>query len=146
MKQLTRSLVPVLVVLSLGLVAPSARAQAPTPPRTAGPAVSPYLNLLRRGSDPAINYYGLVRPQVDFRNSIQNLQQQVSAQAAGTGLEGQAAGLPPTGHAVQFMSYGGYFGRSLIGSAGRAPGASASSASPGPQTRSGHTSSRPAGR
>jgi hypothetical protein len=41
-----------------------------TPPPT--PAVSPYLNLLNTG-DPAINYYGLVRPQFATNRALQNL-------------------------------------------------------------------------
>jgi len=59
----------------------TAPAQAQVPYRPGGylpPAYSPYLNLLRQGN-PAINYYGLVRPQIDFRNQIQGLQQLTAA-------------------------------------------------------------------
>ncbi len=33
----------------------------------AQPTVSPYINLLRRGNSTALNYYGLVRPEQEFR-------------------------------------------------------------------------------
>jgi hypothetical protein len=78
------------------------------------PAVSPFLNLFRPGTNPAINYYGLVRPEIEFRGSIAGLQQQVGTLGAATTLEAQAAApLPTTGHSVAFGNYGGYFGRSL---------------------------------
>src|SRR5262245_34958533 len=34
------------------------------------PAVSPYLNILGRGNNPAINYYGITRPQIELRNAL----------------------------------------------------------------------------
>lgn len=40
------------------------------------PAFSPYLNLARRDVNPAINYFGIVRPQLQFASSIQALQSQ----------------------------------------------------------------------
>ncbi len=56
----------------------SASAQLPLPgqgnvPNT-GPAVSPYLNLLRRGTSPGVNYYGIVKPQLDMQNALRGLQ------------------------------------------------------------------------
>src|SRR5580658_10364261 len=58
-------------------------------PQSNGPAVSPYLNLLRSGSSQAVNYYGLVRPAIDTQSSISNLQQQVTdLPAPGTGMGG----------------------------------------------------------
>src|SRR5262245_33245992 len=51
------------------------------PPFTSRPTVSPYLNLLRRGGSPALNYYTLVRPQNQFYQSLQQLQQDVGANA-----------------------------------------------------------------
>lgn len=72
-------------------------------------AVSPYLNLLR-GGNPAINYYGLVRPQQNFTNSINSLQagQQALANQL-PALAAEAAGPPPTGHPATFLNYSGYF-------------------------------------
>jgi hypothetical protein len=66
----------------LALSAGAARAQFGyySPPQTSPfprAPISPYLNLAR-GGNPAINYYGLVRPQVEFQQSIFGLQQQVS--------------------------------------------------------------------
>ena len=73
----------------------------------ARPAVSPYLNLLRSGN-PAVNYYGLVRPQQDTISSLQQLQQQADY---GQGLGGDnTATLPTTGHAARFGNYSHYFG------------------------------------
>jgi hypothetical protein len=108
-----KHLLPLLFAAGM-LLAPgmAARAQGPyvrpavSPNPT--PPVSPYLNLLRSGSSPAINYFGLVRPEIDFRNSLQQIQQQIS------GLPG-AAGYDPnaplsTGHPTQFMNYSHYFG------------------------------------
>src|SRR5262245_58747136 len=43
------------------------------------PAYSPYLNLLRPGNPAFMNYYGLVRPELDFRAAVRGLQQQVTA-------------------------------------------------------------------
>jgi hypothetical protein len=73
------------------------------------PRVSPYLNLLRGGASPGVNYYDLVRPQFQFRNSIQQLQQQVGAdQQALAGLQGPGS-TPTTGHPVGFMTHLSYF-------------------------------------
>jgi hypothetical protein len=73
----------------------------------ARPALSPYLNLAR-GGDPAINYYGLVRPEQQFASAIQQLGQQISAnQQQVNDLED--ATLPTTGHPAQFMNTSHYF-------------------------------------
>jgi hypothetical protein len=73
------------------------------------PAYSPYLNLLR-GGDPGVNYYGLVRPEIDFRNSVQNLQQQITQgfNATNQAID-QVTGLPLTGHGVVFLNTSHYF-------------------------------------
>jgi hypothetical protein len=71
------------------------------------PGFSPYLNLLRPDVNPAINYYGLVQPQLNAANAIQNLQyqqfysQSQQASAANT--------LPPTGQGAGFQTQGRYF-------------------------------------
>jgi hypothetical protein len=41
------------------------------------PPVSPYLNLLNGGGSPAVNYYGIVRPELRFQTQSQQLSQQV---------------------------------------------------------------------
>ena len=97
--------------LFVGLFATGASAQPPVGPRPLTgantPPVSPYLNLLRPGTSPAINYYGLVRPQADFRNAVQALQAQFgyAQQAAGA----QAGDPLATGHPVYFLNYSAYF-------------------------------------
>ena len=50
----------------------------PGTPGVSRPAFSPYLNLARRDVNPAINYYGIVRPQIATANALRSLQQQVA--------------------------------------------------------------------
>lgn len=100
-----------LVLLLVLLAAEPGLAQTPasSPSRRPNtrPTVSPYLNLLRRGN-PALNYHGIVRPQVEFRSNFQQLQQQLTTvgQAA---EEAREADLPTTGHPIRFMNYSQYF-------------------------------------
>jgi hypothetical protein len=87
-----------------------AHAQPPAPGGPRPPAFSPYLNLARPGSPAVLNYFGLVRPELQFRQSLNNLQQEVTANQQMIG--GLAAGdplLPATGHTAQFMNHYGYF-------------------------------------
>jgi hypothetical protein len=100
---------PLLVVwLFLASSMVDAQPPAPRPPaRQSTPSFSPYLNLLR-GGNPAINYYGLVRPELEFRGAIRQLQQQVET-IPGQGLPAAAGQLPPTGHPVQFMNLSHYY-------------------------------------
>ncbi len=96
-----------------------AAAQAPAPPPGFGqaprPQVSPYLNLLRSGNPGYLNYYGLVRPQQEFQQGLQGLQQEVGAvqsalgQPFGADLGQQQPLLPGTGHRSGFLTSGGYF-------------------------------------
>jgi hypothetical protein len=90
---------------------PTASAQVPFNRPTVNPfnppVVSPFLNL-NRGGNQAINYYGLVRPQLDTAAGLQQLQrqQQVLAQ---TPTPETVGGIPVTGHPAQFMSFSHYF-------------------------------------
>jgi uncharacterized protein YqkB len=100
----------VAAIASLGvlgfLATDSAKAQALRPYGT--PAVSPYINLLRPGINPAVNYYGSVRPQLQYNTAINSLEQQVQAsRVAMTAAESQA--VPSTGHPIYFMNYQRYF-------------------------------------
>jgi hypothetical protein len=82
-------------------------AQAPGFNPSARPTFSPWLNLNRRGSNAAVNYYGIIRPQVNFSNSIQQLQQEVAlppTEATTAGSE-----LPATGHVAGFLNHNKYF-------------------------------------
>jgi hypothetical protein len=70
------------------------------------PPVSPYLNLLNQG-DPAINYYGLVRPQFAYNRALQNLGNELNYLEATP----QGGSLPPsqTGIRATFMTQYKYF-------------------------------------
>ena|SRR5665213_4636896 len=106
---------PAVIALALALAAGVVYAQAPVTPQAptqpySPPVISPYLNLLNRGN-PAINYYGIVRPEVQEQQQLQRLQFGL----ARTNAEIEAAtttgpgGLPTTGHTVGFMTQARYF-------------------------------------
>jgi len=94
------------------------------------PPVSPYLNLNRGGTQPGINYYGLVRPQQQTAQQLQNLQGQQNALAGELNLGGGmvAPGQPVptsvTGHPVYYMDYNRFFPPQGLppGGAGFGPG------------------------
>jgi hypothetical protein len=72
---------------------------------------SPYLNLLR-GGNPAVNYMGLVQPQIQAQQQFGMLQQQQQQLAR----QYQSVVAPPTnqaqvntGHQTRFMQYNQYF-------------------------------------
>src|SRR5262245_36403130 len=88
-------LLGLLLVLAAGPV--GSQGPANLNPRQ-NPKFSPYLNLLRQGSDPAINYYGIVRPEITFRSSIQRLQQEQATLGAQEQDLATYMALPPTGH------------------------------------------------
>jgi hypothetical protein len=123
------------------VVTPASRvvAQPPGLPRTASPTppYSPYLNLLRPGASPAINYYGLVRPQFQAQQSMLSLQSQIGANSQAIGnLATDEGPLPATGgKVVGFMNYGRYF-QNYRGAAGGSISAGGSSLG-GVGTRSG---------
>src|SRR4051794_16650004 len=105
---MTRPFIFSLAGLLSGVFVTAAIAQPPPAP-CGGPAVrpplSPYLNLLRQDSSPAANYLGLVRPQQQFANSIQALQQTTNQLGAM-----QAADQPVvTGTAFGFQTQRYYF-------------------------------------
>lgn len=113
-----RRIVPALIALALAVTAGAAHAQQPpavqqqpTPPYSP-PVVSPYLNLLHRGN-PAVNYYGIVQPQIQDARQLQMLQFGLNRTAAeATAAEAAATtpgGLATTGHTVGFMTYTRYF-------------------------------------
>lgn len=85
-----------------------AQAQAPLrKPPPAKPVVSPYLNLNRAGNSEAFNYLTLVRPELQIRQGISELNQ--LQQAAGTTLTSTAEPEAVTGHAFGFMTHRRYF-------------------------------------
>ena len=102
--------VPVLTLAGLLVVSQSASAQYPYNNPYNRPYVSPYINLLRGGTTAGINYYGIVRPEVDFRTGINQLQQQTQLnQQLITGLASTTLGPPTTGHPVGFQNHLTYF-------------------------------------
>ena len=78
-----------------------------TAPASAG--FSPYLNLARGGNSAAVNYYGIVRPQINMQAQLQNLQQQQTSGAAS--FEPDDPSMPGlvVGTRVRFLSTSGYF-------------------------------------
>ena len=83
--------------------------QRPTLGPVNTPAFSPYLNLNRFGSSPALNYYGIVRPQLDAYAATQNLQQQITTNSQTLSGAGSATDLPATGHSIRFLNTSRYF-------------------------------------
>jgi len=93
------------------VVAGSASAQfQPNQPPPRRPAFSPYLNLVRPGGGPTLNYFGLVRPELEFRQNIGGLQQQTnSLTEAANNPNTVDQGIRPTGNSASFMNYSHYF-------------------------------------
>ena len=83
------------------------------------PTFSPYLNLLRTGNggfgnSAAFNYYGIVRPQIDFQNNIAGLQNDVDLNRQAildqnNQSNNNQLNTFSTGHAAVFLNNGGYF-------------------------------------
>lgn len=105
---------------SLGLSMASAQTFGPPtagrsdvgrPPNIGRPTVSPYLNLMRGGL-PAVNYYGLVRPQIELEQSMLQIQQLQQVQS---GMLNSPLGQQPTvtplvtGHGASFFNTSHYY-------------------------------------
>ena len=118
-----------LTTLAAGILNASAFAQEPPviggvgSRRTRRPTITPYLNLLnrQRDSDLGLQYFGIVRPEIQMRSAINSqsrslgrLQRQVDDQNAL--IRNQNSQLGATGHEARFLNLGSYFG-------GRATGA-----------------------
>jgi hypothetical protein len=73
------------------------------------PTVSPFLNLFNGGTNPAINYYGIIRPQIDTRNSLMQLQQQINMGDQSTADLTTSLGVLTTGHPSFFLNHRRYF-------------------------------------
>jgi hypothetical protein len=102
-------------LFALLVFSPAADAQPPAPPST--PPNSPYLNLLRRGASPAVNYYGLVRPEQNLRQSLQGLQAATASNEQSI-ADLNTGGPAPTGANAQFFNHGRYFLTQRSGSGG----------------------------
>src|SRR5262245_54180618 len=99
MRTLVLTLAAVALAVAMDTRAAAQLRPGPSGP-TPGPVVSPYLNLRNNRTDPAISYFGIVRPQMAFRSAISGLQQEINQQAAADLTEIQPS--RATGHAVYF--------------------------------------------
>ena len=90
----------------------AARAQPPiagTNP-SARPPVSPYYSLTNPNLNPVISYYNIIRPELGYNASIQQLQTQQANAASQQAQQFTASNvLPPTGHAAGFFTQSKYF-------------------------------------
>jgi len=101
-----------IAILALAIIETSnASAQPPAPGREPlrRPGYSPYLNLTRPGGGAVQNYYGLVRPEVQLREGINQLRQDAQTLAAGMAAAPSDAELA-TGHPTGYMTHLRYFG------------------------------------
>jgi hypothetical protein len=110
------------IVGLIALIAPAVQAQPVPPSIPQRPAFSPYLNLLR-GGNPGLNYYGLVRPQLQLNEQYGQLQSRLNQFAreadqqddpffgAGSNANRYNPYLPLTGYVARFDDLGGYFNR-----------------------------------
>jgi hypothetical protein len=76
------------------------------------PPVSPYLNLVQPGIDPALAYQTLVRPELQVRNALANQQMLLSDLQRGTTQPPSLLQSPTvlqTGHPTAFLNTGSYF-------------------------------------
>jgi hypothetical protein len=133
MKRLTLTAAASLALLAIlgGRVAAQVVGMPYVPPATSPfvrPVVSPYVNLALPGN-PGINYYGLVRPQFQAMNAINQLQTQYTALDQQL-VTNQAAGVYGnplvTGHSSAFLNHYGYFQnwRTRTGTVAGLPGTS----------------------
>jgi hypothetical protein len=109
---------PLLAALSIAAVASlaveSACAAPPQFNRPNRPTVSPYINLLNNvNQDPAITYYGQIRPQQEFRAAdnanaaaLRSLDRRLTADEK----KMPSGKLSASGHATSFLNTRGYFG------------------------------------
>lgn len=93
----------------LALASAPVAAQPPTPGPIARPAFSPYLNLLRPGNSPALNYFGLVRPEQSFRQTFQAVQSAVTTNQRTLADLARGGELGQTGAPAQFQNHLGFF-------------------------------------
>jgi hypothetical protein len=87
-----------------------------------GPTVSPYINLVRPGTTPAINYYGIVRPQLETNANLQFLRQGLLSPGVAAPGSSEADGVLITGRTAGFMTHQSYFMTTGVPNASRSAG------------------------
>lgn len=105
---MNRARVTTLAAACLGVFLASGQAGAQSTPYQRSP-VSPYINLTQRGTSPGINYYGIVRPELEIRGSIRQLEQRQAQTSQDIATQQQTSALPPTGHPAYFMNESTFF-------------------------------------
>lgn len=127
---MTRSIIRfgIWAVAVIGIAGGTAVAQPPYTPGgqpvgpASRPAFSPYLNLLRSSNSPGVNYYGLVRPQVQAQQAISALQTAVAGPAVSP-FDTFDATIPVTGQPFGYMTHTRYFLNNRTGGPGATRGA-----------------------
>lgn len=102
----------VLIGMQVGTGPASAQAP-PGPPKPPGPPANPprfaaYLNLAPANGIPAVNYYGIVRPQMQLANQLQTIQQNQAKPVAPLFGGSPETGVI-TGNPFGFQNYQLYF-------------------------------------
>jgi len=106
---MNRWLLAVLVAAGLSPAWAEAQTVGSYPWRTpSSPTVSPYLNLTR-GGNAGINYFSLVRPQVDAQKNFMQLNQELMQMQMQQGMTGAGAGA--SGLSTGFGATSGFTGR-----------------------------------
>lgn len=118
--------------LVVGLGHGAAAAQVPGGPAVR-PSFSPYLNLLRQGNPGYLNYYGLVRPQLQTQQALGNLQGQVQANTLGLNQLTTATGTSAAGQGFGYFTHRAYF-MNNAGGGGAAGGGQAAATGSAPRT------------
>ncbi len=111
-----RTYAPVLIAAATLLIAASFGSQSHAQ-GVRRPTVSPYLNLLRSSGTPAENYYNLVRPELLFRQSLQQQGRQIQQLQRGSVSAPQSqarttpgpTAIPGTGHTSYYQIYSHYY-------------------------------------
>jgi hypothetical protein len=102
------------ILAALLVVVPAAKAQMYQPqygPMTGNTAYTPYVNLLQRNVNPAINYLGIVQPQLQAQATFQQLQNEINRTPPGFIGPPRNTGIADTGYApARYMQYSQYFG------------------------------------
>jgi hypothetical protein len=98
----------ILLIAAVELAHSETMAQVPNN-RPSPPAVSPYLNLLRRGGGPGFNYFTLVRPELEMRKTVRQMQLSLGDLRRQQEILQQQETMPATGHPTYFMNTGWYF-------------------------------------